>query len=178
MPIHIFCTPRFSSFAPLGLRSGPLWYYTLTGCRSVPLSSCHWNIPLTVTLRYFWTRTCMHNFQIVFLRKLLFCNQTFNWFYRGVIFTYSLRFGLIFERSWAAVTSPTDRPFNHGGMHILLVVTIGLVHTCRQNRELVYIDKVLLLFIDKLQVWMRDKKLQIMLDLFRNSLQTKSVICL
>ncbi len=36
--------------------------------------------------------------------------------------------------------------------------SLGLVHTCRQNRELVSIDKVLRLFIDKLQVRMRDKK--------------------
>ncbi len=54
---------------------------------------------------------------------------------------------------------------------------LGLVHICRQNRELVSIDKVLRLFIDKLQVWTRDKKFQIMLDLFHNSLPTKSAIC-
>ncbi len=30
--------------------------------------------------------------------------------------------------------------------------------------------------MDKLQVWTRDKKFQIMLDLFRNNEQTKSVI--
>ncbi len=54
----------------------------------------------------------------------------------------------------------------------------GLVHTCGQNPELVSIDKVLRLFIDKLQVRTLDKKFQIMLDFFRNSLQTKSAICL
>ncbi len=46
-----------------------------------------------------------------------------------------------------------------------LFVHLGLVHPCRQNRELVPIDKVLRFFIDKLQVWMRDKKFQIILDL-------------
>ncbi len=60
---------------------------------------------------------------------------------------------------------------------ILSVKPKGLVHTCRQNRELVSIDKVLRLFIDKLPVWTLDKKFQIMLYLFRNSLQTKSAIC-
>ncbi len=54
----------------------------------------------------------------------------------------------------------------------------GFVHTRRQNHELVSIDKVLRLFIDKLQVWTRDKKFQITLDVFRNSLQTKTEICL
>ncbi len=32
-------------------------------------------------------------------------------------------------------------------------LVIGLVHTCTQNCELVSIDKVLRLFIDKMQVW-------------------------
>ncbi len=54
----------------------------------------------------------------------------------------------------------------------------GLVHTCRQNREHLSTDKVLRLFIDKLPVWTRNKMFQIMLDLFHNSLQTKSAICL
>ncbi len=58
------------------------------------------------------------------------------------------------------------------------LTSLGLVHTCRQNRELVSTDKVLRLFIDKLQVWTHGKKFQIMLDLFRNSLQTKSAVCL
>ncbi len=63
-------------------------------------------------------------------------------------------------------------------MYFFKYLMPGLVYTCRQNRELMSIDKVWRLFIDKLQAWTRDKKLQIMLDLFRNSLQTKSVICL
>ncbi len=54
--------------------------------------------------------------------------------------------------------------------------SLGLVHTCRLNCQLVSIDKVLRLFIDKLQVWRCDKKLQIMLDLFHNSLPTKLAI--
>ncbi len=62
--------------------------------------------------------------------------------------------------------------------HRLIENVLGLVRTCRQNRELVSIDKVLRLFIDKLQVWTCDKKFQFMLDLFRNSLQTQSPICL
>ncbi len=48
--------------------------------------------------------------------------------------------------------------------------SLGLVHTCRQNHELVSTDKVLRLFIDKLLVWTRDKKFYTMLDLFSNSL--------
>ncbi len=44
---------------------------------------------------------------------------------------------------------------------------VGLVHVCGQNRELASKDKVLPLFIDKLQVWTLDKKFQIMVELFR-----------
>ncbi len=33
-----------------------------------------------------------------------------------------------------------------------------LVHTCRQNRELLSVEKILRLFIDTLQVWTRYKK--------------------
>ncbi len=58
------------------------------------------------------------------------------------------------------------------------LIPSGLVHICRQNRELLSIDEVLRLFIDKMQLWMRDKKFLILLDLFRSSLQTKSEICL
>ncbi len=65
-------------------------------------------------------------------------------------------------------------------VHEIYIITfIRLcIHLQIESRTCAYkqsSDKVLLLFIDKLQVWMRDKKFQIMLDLFCNSLQTKSV---
>ncbi len=47
----------------------------------------------------------------------------------------------------------------------------------RQNRELMFIDKVMRSFIDKLQAWMRDKKFQIMLDLLHENLQKKLRTC-
>ncbi len=51
-------------------------------------------------------------------------------------------------------------------------------HLSTKSQTCVYIDKVLQLVIGKLQVWMRDKKFQITLDLFPNSPRTKSAICL
>ncbi len=50
---------------------------------------------------------------------------------------------------------------------------LGLIHFCRQNRELVSIDKILRLFIHKLQVSSVTKSSTFMLDLFRNGLHTK-----
>ncbi len=76
LPVFIFCAPRASVVVHYDK------LYSL-GCGGMPLSSYHWNIPPAVTLRYFWTWTRKHDFQITFLQKSFFVTKL----YRGKIFT-------------------------------------------------------------------------------------------